>query len=248
LAADQRALSTRQYSFHSSARPFLYGYHRRGFRRLLEDDPTIAVVGEASDGEEAIRLAGNLNPRVIVMDCALPGTSGLIATRRILERSAEVAILMLSMYNEESLVRQAFEAGARGYVPKDALELDLAEAVRQVAAGKTVLDPKIGHAATLKGADSRTVRPTARSVAAHLRRLVEPGDWRAARHQREHGLRPQCQHHENAGHPPGGRTGRLRRSPSTGEHAMNRGIHHSSLEASCRYPLNRSGASHDRLT
>jgi DNA-binding NarL/FixJ family response regulator len=125
---------------------------RRGFRRLLEDDPTIAVVGEASDGEEAIRLAGSLNPRVIVMDCALPGTSGLIATRRILERSAEVAILMLSMYNEESLVRQAFEAGARGYMLKHALELDLAEAIRQVAAGKTVLDPKIGQAATLKGA------------------------------------------------------------------------------------------------
>ena len=55
---------------------------RRGFRRLLEDDPSIVVVGEASDGDEAIRLAAELKPRVVVMDCAMPGTSGLAATRR----------------------------------------------------------------------------------------------------------------------------------------------------------------------
>jgi DNA-binding NarL/FixJ family response regulator len=123
---------------------------RRGFRRLLEDDPAIAVVGEASDGEEAIRLAASLNPHVIVMDCAMAGTSGLIATRRILERWPEVAILMLSMHNEESLVRQAFEAGARGYVLKGALDVDLAEAVKQVATGEKVVGPKPGHAMTLK--------------------------------------------------------------------------------------------------
>src|SRR5438552_5709015 len=87
---------------------------RRGFRRILEDDPSIVVVGEASDGEEAIRLAGELRPRVIVMDCAMPGTSGLVATRRILETSPDVAILMLSMHAEDTLVRQALEAGARG--------------------------------------------------------------------------------------------------------------------------------------
>src|SRR6202044_65303 len=89
---------------------------RRGFRRILEDDPAIVVVGEASDGEEAIRLAGELRPKVIVMDCAMPGTSGLAATRRILERAPEIAILMLSMHAEDTLVRQAIEAGARGYI------------------------------------------------------------------------------------------------------------------------------------
>ena len=59
---------------------------RRGFKRLLEDDPAIVVVAEASDGEEAVRLAASLKPRVVVMDCAMPGSSGLVATRRILEQ------------------------------------------------------------------------------------------------------------------------------------------------------------------
>ncbi len=135
---------------------------RRGFRRILEDDPSIVVVGEASDGEEAIRLAGELRPRVIVMDCAMAGTSGLIATRRILEASPEVAILMLSMHSEETLVRQAMEAGARGYILKSALDLDLAKAVTRVAAGEIVLDPAISRPAALKG--ERTHGLTAREI------------------------------------------------------------------------------------
>jgi len=132
---------------------------RRGFRRLLEDDPSIVVVGEASDGEEAIRLAEELQPRVIVMDCAMPGTSGLIATRRILERTPDVAILMLSMHAEETLVRQAMEAGARGYILKSALDLDLAAAVNRVAAGETVLDPTVSRPAALKGERTHALTP-----------------------------------------------------------------------------------------
>ena len=89
---------------------------RRGFRRLLEDDPAITVVGEASDGDEAVRLAATLAPRVIMMDCAMPGTSGLVATRRILQQNPNIAIVMLSMHSEVTLVRQALVAGARGYI------------------------------------------------------------------------------------------------------------------------------------
>jgi DNA-binding NarL/FixJ family response regulator len=139
-----------------------HGLVRRGFRRILEDDPSIVVVGEASDGEEAIRLAAELRPRVIVMDCAMPGTSGLVATRRILERAPDVAILMLSMHAEESLVRQAIAAGARGYILKSALDLDLAAAVTRVAAGETVLDPRVARPASLKG--ERTHGLTAREL------------------------------------------------------------------------------------
>ncbi|HWF84581.1 MAG TPA: response regulator transcription factor, partial [Vicinamibacterales bacterium] len=124
---------------------------RRGFRRMLEDDPEITVVGEAGDGEEAIRLAASLQPRVIVMDCAMPRTSGLVATRAILETNPGVAVLMLSMHAEETLVRQALEAGARGYVLKSALDLDLAAAIRRVASGEQVLDPNVSGSATLKG-------------------------------------------------------------------------------------------------
>jgi len=124
---------------------------RRGFRRMLEDAPDILVVGEASDGAEAIRLAQELRPRLIVMDCALPGMSGLIATRRILEMHPQIAILMLSMHSEDTLVRQALDAGARGYILKNAVDLELVTAVRRVAAGETVLDPQLSCPAVLKG-------------------------------------------------------------------------------------------------
>jgi DNA-binding NarL/FixJ family response regulator len=122
-----------------------HGLVRKGFRRMLEDDPSIAVVGEASTGDEAIALAGLLKPAVIVMDCAMPGTSGLAATRQILARDPDVAVLMLSMHSEATLVRQALDAGARGYVLKNAIDLDLAAVVRQIAAGETVLDPTVSR-------------------------------------------------------------------------------------------------------
>ena len=128
---------------------------RRGFRRLLEDDPSITVVGEASNGEEAIRLAAELQPRVIVMDVAMPGTGGLAATRAILASAPGSAILMLSMHSEETLVRQALDAGARGYILKNALDLDLAAAVIRVAAGETVLDPAVARPASLTGEKNR---------------------------------------------------------------------------------------------
>jgi len=124
---------------------------RRGFRRILEDEADITVVGEAGDGAEAVRLTKQLKPTVVVMDCALPGTSGLSATRKILETHPEQAILMLSMHSEETLVRQALEAGARGYVLKNAVDLELPAAIRKVAEGKTVLDPQVAKRSALKG-------------------------------------------------------------------------------------------------
>jgi DNA-binding NarL/FixJ family response regulator len=128
-----------------------HGLVRRGFRRMLEDEPDITVVGEAGDGSEAIRLARELKPAVIVMDCALPGTSGLAATRKILEQAPEQAILMLSMHSEETLVRQALDAGARGYILKNAIDLELPAAIRKVAKGQLVLDPQVARRTVLKG-------------------------------------------------------------------------------------------------
>jgi len=116
---------------------------RRGFRRLLEDDPEITVVGEASDGDEAIRLAGDLKPRVVVMDAAMPNTNGLAATQVISQKWPDIAVLMLSMHAEQTLVRQALASGAKGYVLKNAMDLDLAAAVKRVAAGETVVDPAV---------------------------------------------------------------------------------------------------------
>src|SRR5262249_45555435 len=132
---------------------------RRGFRRMLEDDAEIDVVGEAGDGDEAIKLAGDLRPQGVVMDCAMPRTSGLVATRTILERNPQIAGLMLSMHAEGTLVRQAMDAGARGYILKSALDLDLAAAVKRVAAGAQVLAPAVVASATLKGEHKQALSP-----------------------------------------------------------------------------------------
>jgi len=124
---------------------------RRGFRRMLEDEPTIEVVGEAANGDEAIALTKSLNPDVVVMDVAMPGTNGLAATKKILAENPRIAVLMLSMHSEETLVRQALEAGARGYMLKNAVDLELAGAIRKVVKGEVVLDPQVARRSSLKG-------------------------------------------------------------------------------------------------
>ncbi len=88
---------------------------RRGFRRMLEDEPSFQVVGEASDGAEALKRAEELRPDVIVMDCALPQVNGIDATRQILKKLPDTAILMLSMHSEDTLVRQA-HGGRRAWL------------------------------------------------------------------------------------------------------------------------------------
>ncbi len=128
---------------------------RRGFRLILEDDPQIKVVAEASDGEEAVRLARKLHPNVVVMDCAMPNLSGMDATKAIREENPAVAVLMLSMHSEHTWVRRALEAGANGYILKSAVDLDLPDAVKRVAAGVTVLDKRIATSPGLKGEKSQ---------------------------------------------------------------------------------------------
>lgn len=141
---------------------------RRGFRRMLEDDPEISVVGEASDGREAVRLALELKPKVIVMDCAMPELSGIDATRQILEKLPHAEILMLSMHSEETLVSQALEAGARGYVLKNAMDLDLVSAVKSVASGMTVLDPQVSRPQNLKGERGGGLTPRELEILQHI--------------------------------------------------------------------------------
>lgn len=116
---------------------------RRGFRRLLEDEPGILVVGEASDGLEAVERARALRPDVIVMDMAMPRLNGNQATIEILKFLPAARILILSMYEEANFVRNAMNAGARGYLLKNAADVDLAAAVKAVARGRKVLDPKL---------------------------------------------------------------------------------------------------------
>jgi DNA-binding NarL/FixJ family response regulator len=132
---------------------------RRGFRRILEDESDITVAGEAGDGVQAIKLADELRPKVIVMDCAMPGMNGLEATRQILAKNRHALVLMLSMHPEETLVRQALDAGARGYVLKNAVDLELGAAIRRVANGETVLDSQLKRPAPLKGKRHAALTP-----------------------------------------------------------------------------------------
>jgi DNA-binding NarL/FixJ family response regulator len=141
---------------------------RRGFRRMLEDDPGIAVVGEAGDGAEAVRLALALKPQVIVMDSAMPQMGGLEATRKIHEILPNAAVLVLSMHSEDTLVRQAMDAGARGYVLKNAANLDLVAVVRRVARGEMVLDPQISRSGSLKGTRRDQLTPREMEILQHI--------------------------------------------------------------------------------
>jgi DNA-binding NarL/FixJ family response regulator len=139
-----------------------HGLVRRGFRRMIEDDPEIVVVGEAGDGEEAIEKVTAEQPDVVVMDFALPGMNGVMATRLVLKAAPDTAVLILSMHSEPSYVRAALDAGARGYLLKNAVDMELAEAIKNVSLGLQVIDPR------LEGipADSRTPAPalTAREM------------------------------------------------------------------------------------
>jgi DNA-binding NarL/FixJ family response regulator len=113
---------------------------RRGFRRVLEDEAYITVVGEAGDGAEAVRLTRELKPKVVLMDFAMPGTNGLDATKEIVATCPESLVLILSMHSENILIRRTAEAGARGYILKNAMDSDFVSAIKRVAAGELVFD------------------------------------------------------------------------------------------------------------
>jgi DNA-binding NarL/FixJ family response regulator len=133
---------------------------RKGFRRMLEDDPSIRVVGEACDGSEAVALAKSMQPDVVVMDMAMPGLNGVQATIEITRQAPRVAVLMLSMYSEEAQVKNCLAAGARGYILKNAVDIDLGAAVKRVAAGQKVIGPQLlsGSAEPEESADKLTGR------------------------------------------------------------------------------------------
>ena len=109
---------------------------RRGFRRMLEDDEDMQVVGEASNGVEAIRLAEELKPKVVVMDLSMPELDGVQATKEILKHVPGTEVLILSMHAEDNYVRNALDAGAKGYLLKSSIDVDLVGAIKAVGEGK----------------------------------------------------------------------------------------------------------------
>jgi len=122
-----------------------HGVVRKGLRFILEQQPTMEVVGEASSGREAVQLAGELSPAVIVMDIAMPMLNGIEAAAQILKKHPQIGIIMLSMYSDEGYLVRALSAGARGYLLKDAAEADLVRAIDAVAQGKPFFSPAIAQ-------------------------------------------------------------------------------------------------------
>jgi DNA-binding NarL/FixJ family response regulator len=118
---------------------------RRGMLGLLESLPGMEVVGEATTGEEAIALASDLAPDGIVMDLQMPGGTGIVATRAILNASPHIRILMVTLYDDNESVFTAIRAGARGYVLKDAGAEEIARAIRAVGRGEAIFSPAIAN-------------------------------------------------------------------------------------------------------
>jgi len=118
---------------------------RHGLRRVLESNSNWQVVGEASDGREAVRLAEEHKPDVAIIDVAMPLMNGIEATRQITKRSPATRVLVLSMHSDEAYVTQILKAGAAGYLLKDSADVDLLQAVRVVSQGKSFFSPAIAR-------------------------------------------------------------------------------------------------------
>lgn len=134
---------------------------REGTRRLLEAEPDLRVVAEAGDGAEAVEQAERTQPDVAIMDIAMPGMSGIEATRRIKARQPNVAVLALTAYDDEQYVLALLDAGAAGFLLKDVRGEELVAAVRAVNRGEPVLQPRIAHRAVLRAAAHRAAIPSA---------------------------------------------------------------------------------------
>ena len=118
---------------------------RSGLRLVIERHPDFNVVGEADDGRQAVAMAEQLRPGVIVMDIGMPNLNGIEAARQITEAHPEIAIVMLSMHSDEGYVLRALKAGARAYLLKDSAEEDLTKAIEAVRDGKSFFSPAVSQ-------------------------------------------------------------------------------------------------------
>jgi len=118
---------------------------RAGFLAALAGSDDIVIVGEARDGDQALRLAGEMQPDVVVMDLSMPEIDGIEATRRLAQRSPHIAVLVLTMFDEDESVFAAMRAGARGYLVKGARREEIVRAIRAVGAGEAIFGPAVAR-------------------------------------------------------------------------------------------------------
>ncbi|MCC7449697.1 MAG: response regulator transcription factor [Anaerolineae bacterium] len=116
---------------------------RDGVRLLLSTAPDMVIIGEATNGDETVQCAIELQPDVILMDIKMPGINGIEATRRILQANPQIRILIVTMFEDDASVFTAMRAGARGYILKDAEQEDILRAIRAVGRGEAIFGPEI---------------------------------------------------------------------------------------------------------
>ena len=122
-----------------------HGIVRKGLRLQLEQNANFQVIGEATDGRDAVRLTEELKPDVVIMDIAMPNLNGIQATAQIVKRNLQTGVIILSMHSDESYLIRALTAGAKGYLLKDSADVDLYRAVQVVAQGKPFFSPAIAN-------------------------------------------------------------------------------------------------------
>ena len=146
---------------------------RHGIRGMLENEPDLTVVGEASSGHEGVALAAELRPDIVLMDLRMPGGDGVEATARIVATVPGARVIVLTTYESDRDILRAIEAGAGGYLLKDASPAELAEGVRAAARGETVLAPSV--ASTLVRQVRSPAPPALSAREAEVLRLVARG-------------------------------------------------------------------------
>jgi two-component system, NarL family, response regulator NreC len=122
-----------------------HGIVRKGLRLQLEQNKKFEVVGEAADGREAVRMAEELSPDIVIMDIAMPNLNGIQATTQMVKKNPQLGVIMLSMYSDETYLTRTLAAGAKGYLLKDSADQDLQHAVETVAQGKPFFSPAIAN-------------------------------------------------------------------------------------------------------
>lgn len=120
-----------------------HGIVRKGLRLQLEQHASFEVLGEATDGREAVKLSEELKPDLVIIDIAMPNLNGIQATTQMVKRNPKLGVIILSMHSDESYITRALSAGAKGYLLKESAEVDLERAVQVVAAGKPFFSPAI---------------------------------------------------------------------------------------------------------
>ncbi|CAG0947402.1 Oxygen regulatory protein NreC [Anaerolineae bacterium] len=140
-----------------------HGVLRAGLRALLSAESNLQVVGEAGDGDEALRLANQLRPDIVLLDVTMPGPGGIEVTRRLKESLPETRVLILTLHEDTSLLREALRVGAAGYIIKRAVDVELITAIHAVSRGEMYIHPALTHA-LLKGLSPTTANKNSASA------------------------------------------------------------------------------------